>query len=201
MHRLAASDKHEILFQALAEEFAADTNADAAALFKPTFTKDPRIDWLADLLRTVSPEKLLLICRTQQKVEAIESALRERINVKVAMFHEGLSLVQRDRNAAWFSEKDGARIWIASKIGSEGRNFQFAHHLVLFDLPLDPELLEQRIGRLDRIGQTSEIQVHVPFLGGSPQEALARWYHEGLDSFEKICRAARNSRSFRCEMA
>jgi ATP-dependent helicase HepA len=137
------------------------------------------------LLRSLDEEKLLLICRTQAKVAAIEAALRQRLNVKQAVFHEGLSLVQRDRNAAWFAEEDGARILICSEIGSEGRNFQFAHHLVMFDLPLDPELLEQRIGRLDRIGQTSEIQVHVPFVAGSSQEVLARWYHEGLNSFEK----------------
>ncbi len=153
--------------------------------FEPGFSKDRRIDWLADLLRTVDPDKVLLICRTQKKVEAIDAALRQRMNVKQGMFHEGLTLVQRDRNAAWFAEEDGARILICSEIGSEGRNFQFAHHLVLFDLPLDPELLEQRIGRLDRIGQTSEIQVQVPFVTGSPQEVLARWYHTGLNSFEK----------------
>jgi len=56
---------------------------------------------------------------------------------------------------------------------------------VLFDLPLNPELLEQRIGRLDRIGQTHDIEIHVPFLARSPQEVLARWYHEGLNAFEK----------------
>lgn len=143
------------------------------------------MDWLADLLRRLDSEKVLLICRTQKKVEAIDAALRQRLNVKQALFHEGLSLVQRDRNAAWFAEEDGARILICSEIGSEGRNFQFAHHLIMFDLPLDPELLEQRIGRLDRIGQISEIQVHVPFVTGSPQEALARWYQEGLNAFEK----------------
>jgi ATP-dependent helicase HepA len=73
---------------------------------------------------------------------------------------------------------------ICSEIGSEGRNFQFARHLVLFDLPLNPELLEQRIGRLDRIGQKQDIQIHVPFLARSPQEVLARWYQEGLNAFE-----------------
>jgi ATP-dependent helicase HepA len=137
------------------------------------------------LLHTLEQKKVVLICRTQRKVEAIEAALRARLNVKMGMFHEGLSLVQRDRNAAWFAEADGARLLICSEIGSEGRNFQFAHHLVLFDLPLDPELLEQRIGRLDRIGQTSQIQVHVPHVAGSSQEVLARWYHAGLNSFEK----------------
>ena len=63
-------------------------------------------------------------------------------------------------------------------------HFQFVHHLVLFDLPLNPELLEQRIGRLDRIGQTQTIHLHTPYLEGSPQEVLARWYHEGLNAFE-----------------
>jgi ATP-dependent helicase HepA len=149
-------------------------------------SKAPLLDWLASLLLSIEPDKVLLICRTQAKVSAIDAGLRQRIkNVKIAVFHEGLSLVQRDRNAAWFGEEHGARILICSEIGSEGRNFQFAHHLVLFDLPLDPELLEQRIGRLDRIGQTNEIQVHVPFVAGSGQEVLARWYHEGLNAFEK----------------
>jgi ATP-dependent helicase HepA len=148
-------------------------------------SRHPMLDWLAKLLRNVDPEKVLLICRTQGRVAAIDAALRERIkNVKIAVFHEGLSLVQRDRNAAWFAEKDGARILICSEIGSEGRNFQFAHHLVLFDLPLDPELLEQRIGRLDRIGQISEIQVHVPYISGSSHEVLVRWYQEALNAFE-----------------
>jgi ATP-dependent helicase HepA len=173
------------LFETLAKEFATDVDAKTFTNFQSDFSKDARLDWLADLLRTLDQEKVLLICRTQQKVEAIDAALRLRLNVKQAVFHEGLSLVQRDRNAAWFAEEDGARILICSEIGSEGRNFQFAHHLVMFDLPLDPELLEQRIGRLDRIGQTSEIQVHLPFVTGSPQEVLARWYHEGLNAFEK----------------
>ena len=57
---------------------------------------------------------------------------------------------------------------------------------MLFDLPANPELLEQRIGRLDRIGQTSTIHIHVPYLIGTESEVLARWYHEGLDAFRKI---------------
>src|SRR5215468_3582094 len=148
-------------------------------------SKHERLDWLAELLRGLDPEKILLICRTPAMVTALEAALRQRVkDLKAGLFHEGLSLLQRDRNAAWFADKHGARILLCSEIGSEGRNFQFAHHLVLFDLPLNPELLEQRIGRLDRIGQTADIQIHVPFLAHSPQEVLARWYHEGLNAFE-----------------
>jgi ATP-dependent helicase HepA len=62
---------------------------------------------------------------------------------------------------------------------------------VLFDLPANPELLEQRIGRLDRIGQTETISIHVPFPKHSRLEVLARWYHEGLNAFEKSLEGGR----------
>ena len=136
----------------------------------------------------MTAEKFLLICRSREMAERIEEALREQISATAGLFHEGLSLIQRDRNAAWFSEpmeEGGARILICSEIGSEGRNFQFAHHLVLFDLPDDPALLEQRIGRLDRIGQTADIHLHVPYQRGSGEELWARWYDEGVNAFEQ----------------
>ncbi|MBL4576784.1 MAG: RNA polymerase-associated protein RapA [Opitutaceae bacterium] len=149
-----------------------------------TFSADPRVDWLASFLRSHKNEKILLICKTQRKTLALEAALLEKIQVKIGLFHEGLPLVRRDRNAAWFSEQDGAQLLICSEIGSEGRNFQFAHHLVFMDLPLNPGLLEQRIGRLDRIGQTETIQIHVPYVKGSCQEFILEWYHRGLNAFE-----------------
>lgn len=151
-------------------------------------TLDPQLvtlKWLAALLKKLREEKVLLICRTRALAEHVHDGLQRELNVSCALFHEGLTLMQRDRNAAFFAEEDGARILICSEIGSEGRNFQFAHHLVLFDLPENPELLEQRIGRLDRIGQTSTITIHVPFVRGTRGELLARWYHEGLNAFEE----------------
>ncbi len=164
-------------------EFAADSGD---ARLQPAYdlAKDPRILWLVELLQRLDPHKVLLISRTIEKAEALDDALRRHLTIKTGVFHEGLTLLQRDRHAAWFAEPDGARLLICSEIGSEGRNFQFAHHLVLFDLPLNPELLEQRIGRLDRIGQREDIHIHVPYLAHSPQEVLARWYHDGLNAFE-----------------
>jgi len=144
-----------------------------------------KVKWLAKHLQSLKEQKVLLICKTRELVESISEMLLHELNVSIGQFHEGLTLLQRDRNAAHFSEEDGARILICSEIGSEGRNFQFAHHLVLFDLPENPELLEQRIGRLDRIGQTATIQIHVPYVKGTAAEVLARWYHEGLNAFEK----------------
>ena len=100
-------------------------------------------------------------------------------------------IVERDRAAAYFADpEEGTQLLICSEIGSEGRNFQFAHHLVLFDLPLQPDLLEQRIGRLDRIGQSETIRIHVPYLEGSAGETLLRWYRDGLHAFRAISPAA-----------
>ncbi|MFZ4765083.1 MAG: helicase-related protein [Roseimicrobium sp.] len=147
-----------------------------------------KVKWLAALLRELGDEKVLLICRTRILTEQVHEALLREVNVSAAVFHEGLSLIQRDRNAASFANPDedgGARILLCSEIGSEGRNFQFAHHLVLFDLPENVELLEQRIGRLDRIGQTSIIRIYVPYTRGTAGEVLARWFHDGMNAMEK----------------
>ena len=157
---------------------------DRKASLVPLDTEAQKIAWLVKLLQDLGEAKVLLICKTRELAEEIPEKLKSIININCGFFHEGMTLLQRDRSAAYFSEDEGARILVCSEIGSEGRNFQFAHHLVLFDLPDDPELLEQRIGRLDRIGQTQTINVHVPYVKGTYGEVLARWYHEGLGAFE-----------------
>ncbi|MEY3219964.1 MAG: hypothetical protein RIT27_1321 [Pseudomonadota bacterium] len=153
------------------------------------WTFDPRVHWLADLLETLKSAKVLVICAYPRTALDLEEALFQK-GVQVTVFHEGMSIIQRDRAAAYFADlENGANVLVCSEIGSEGRNFQFAHHLVLFDTPLNPDLLEQRIGRLDRIGQTETIHVHVPYMKGGVQEVLFHWYHEGLNAFEQTCPA------------
>lgn len=143
---------------------------------------DPRVAWLEELLKKLRPAKVLIICAHAATALALEQHLHLRAGIRSAAFHEGLTLIERDRAAAWFAEVElGAQALVCSEIGSEGRNFQFASHLVLFDLPLNPDLLEQRIGRLDRIGQGPRIDIHVPYLQDSAQEIAFRWYHEGMD--------------------
>ncbi|OTG73836.1 RNA polymerase-binding ATPase [Acinetobacter terrae] len=149
---------------------------------------DPRVMWLMEMLRTqLKHKKVLLIARSGPVVEALESVLRLHAGIRTAMFHEGMSLLERDQAAAYFAEDSyGAQILLCSEIGSEGRNFQFASDLILFDLPANPDILEQRIGRLDRIGQENRIQIHVPYLAGTAQERMFRWYNEGLNIFSNI---------------
>ena len=151
---------------------------------------DPRVAWLRELLATLHPQKVLVICAHARTAIALRDHLLERHAVHVALFHEGMEIVARDRAAAFFADEEaGAQALVCSEIGSEGRNFQFAHHLVLFDLPRDPDLLEQRIGRLDRIGQRETIQLHVPYFAGAAGEVLLRWYRDGLQSFAAVCAA------------
>ncbi|HCY88317.1 MAG TPA: RNA polymerase-binding ATPase [Desulfobacteraceae bacterium] len=152
---------------------------------RPDLEKDPRVVYLAELTRKIKPEKILVICASLETAKALESGLKAHVAVDAARFDETMTLLQRDRNAAWFAKEDGARLLICSEIGSEGRNFQFVHHLFLFDLPLNPELLEQRIGRVDRIGQKHDISIHVPYVKGSSQEILARWYADGIGLFKE----------------
>src|SRR5690606_2451823 len=130
----------------------------------PTRRSSDLVVWLADWLKEHRRQKVLVICADAETAQTLEDYLRLRKGLLTAVFHEGLSLIERDRAAAYFADmEEGAQVLICSEIGSEGRNFQFAHDLVMFDLPLNPDLLEQRIGRLDRIGQTEEVNIHVPY--------------------------------------
>lgn len=168
--------------QHLLAEFSSDMQQPPSPL-ELNYAADARLPWLLNLIETSGTDKLLLICRSQAKVLALEEALRTRSGVKVARFHEGMSIIPRDRNAAFFAQPDGARLLLCAEIGSEGRNFQFAHTLILWDLPLDPDMLEQRIGRLDRIGQKHPIAIHGIAFSGSAQQVLLRWFDQGLDAF------------------
>ncbi|MFC3117081.1 RNA polymerase-associated protein RapA [Cellvibrio fontiphilus] len=189
MHALTLLDEdlHSLQTQSLAAQICAEhywqqkTESDWWLL-------DPRVAWLAEWLRQHRRKKVLVICANADSAQTIEEYLRLRKGLTTAVFHEGLSLIERDRAAAYFAEvEDGAQVLICSEIGSEGRNFQFAQDLVLFDLPTNPDLLEQRIGRLDRIGQTATVNIHVPFYEHTAQQKLLDWYHQGLNAFEKTC--------------
>ncbi|MGP1782736.1 helicase-related protein, partial [Shewanella frigidimarina] len=126
---------------------------------------DPRVDWLIDFLKTNRSKKVLIIASQAETALSLEEALRTREGIQATVFHEGMSIIERDKAGAYFAqETGGAQALICSEIGSEGRNFQFASNLVLFDLPLNPDLLEQRIGRLDRIGQKNDVEIHLPYL-------------------------------------
>ncbi|NVF14469.1 RNA polymerase-associated protein RapA [Vreelandella maris] len=150
---------------------------------------DPRVNWLLEKLSDDSEsgfanEKVLIIAHHRETAEGLAEGLRVLGGYHAPVFHEDLSLIERDRAAAAFADEEGGvQVLVCSEIGSEGRNFQFCRHLVMFDMPQHPDQLEQRIGRLDRIGQRHAIELHIPTFEGSPGERLLRWYNEGMDAF------------------
>ncbi|MFP4262934.1 MAG: RNA polymerase-associated protein RapA [Halomonas sp.] len=156
---------------------------------EPWWQIDPRVGWLLERLADDSDgglagDKVLVIAHDAETARGLAEALRVLGGYHAPVFHEGLSLVERDRAAAAFADEEaGCQVLVCSEIGSEGRNFQFCRHLVMFDLPLHPDQLEQRIGRLDRIGQRHAIELYVPVFAGSPGEKLLRWYRDGMDAF------------------
>jgi len=107
---------------------------------------DPRVTWLCEFLQS-HKDKVLLICAHASTALQIAEYMRAKTSIRHTVFHEGMSIVQRDKAAQFLAtDEQGAQIMLCSEIGSEGRNFQPSHHVVLFDLPLNPVFLSQLIG-------------------------------------------------------
>ncbi len=104
--------------------------------------------------------------------------------LEALLYDDAPSLEARDRLVARFRDPEGPMVLLSGESGGEGRNFQFAHHLVCADLPDSPLVLEQRIGRLDRLGQTQPVEIHVPVEPGD-EAFLADLYEREIGIFSE----------------
>ncbi|HLG55388.1 MAG TPA: helicase-related protein [Vicinamibacterales bacterium] len=122
---------------------------------------DPRLEWLlAQAPRwREAREKTLVFVAHRETLEMLRTALSHRAQVATGVFHEDLSPAQRDTEVARFRDHDGPSLLVSTESGGEGRNFEFCRRLVLFDLPWKPSIVEQRIGRLDRIGRRIPVEI------------------------------------------
>ena len=145
---------------------------------------DPRAAWLAREVRgwIADGQKALVFCPDVDTIEALKAWLESETLTRVAVFHERMAMERRDIELAAF-RASLASVLLCSAAGGEGRNFQFCDRMVHYDLPLDPVVLEQRIGRLDRIGRKLPVEiVYFRPEGASPD--VARLY-ERLDLFAR----------------
>jgi Helicase conserved C-terminal domain/RNA polymerase recycling family C-terminal len=101
-------------------------------------------------------EKILIFSQFLGSIEMIRGHLAKRHSVEV--FHGQMSREEKDKAHEAFRRR--AQILIASEAGGEGRNFQFCRIVVNYDLPWNPMRIEQRIGRVDRVGQTRDVEIY-----------------------------------------
>ena len=126
-----------------------------------TDASDPRLDWLVAHAKRwrVANEKTLVFVAHRDTLEMLREALGRQAQLATGVFHEDLSAARRDIEVAQFRAADGPSLLVSTEAGGEGRNFEFCHRLVLYDLPWKPSTVEQRIGRLDRIGRRMPVQI------------------------------------------
>lgn len=114
--------------------------------------------------------------------------LQKRLNaagVETATIHGGITeQADRDAEIERFSRPDGPRVLLSSEVGSEGINLQFARVVINYDLPWNPMRVEQRIGRIDRVGQQAAVLHVVHFkVQGTIEERLYDRLHTKLEIF------------------
>ena len=122
---------------------------------------DPRLEWLLSQAPRwrEARDKTLVFVAHRETLEMLRTALSQRAQIATGVFHEDLSPSQRDIEVARFRDLDGQSLLVSTESGGEGRNFEFCRRLVLFDLPWKPSVVEQRIGRLDRIGRRIPVEI------------------------------------------
>jgi ATP-dependent helicase HepA len=105
----------------------------------------------------------------------------------IVLFTHEMSREDKETSARDFERKPGVWLMIVDESGGEGRNFQFADAIVHYDHPWHISRIEQRIGRLDRIGRTREqgdVKSHVIFRSGTTEDGLIACYADGLGVYQ-----------------
>ena len=109
------------------------------------------------ILNNDDSEKILIFTGFVNTQKFLQKILQS-CGYEVTVFNGQMDLLEKEKSVQRFRQQ--AQIMITTEAGGEGRNFQFAHIMVNYDLPWNPMKVEQRIGRLDRIGQTRKVQIY-----------------------------------------
>lgn len=164
--------------QTEAEPFAAVV----AALDRIGGGRSAKVEALLDLTRR-SPEKTIVFTRFRATLDELDAALTAA-GRRVSMFHGGLSSAEKQRAIDAF--EDDAAILLSTEVGGEGRNLQFCRTVINYDLPWNPVTIEQRVGRVHRIGQTQDVYIFNLCLAGSVEERILSILHDKINMFELV---------------
>ena len=139
-------------------------------------------DIVGQILEEDPDEKILIFTQFIKTQEFLQRILGS-MGYEVATFNGQMNLIRKEQEVRRF--KHSVPIMITSEAGGEGRNFQFAHIMVNYDLPWNPMKIEQRIGRLDRIGQHHPVQIYNLYNEDTIEEGILDVLEKRIDLFTK----------------
>src|SRR5205807_1853206 len=142
-----------------------------------------KLDVLTKLLKE-TPDRVVVFSDHRPTIELIEERVKQ-LNRKPIVYWGAHSTADRDKRIRAFHD-DKRSVLIATRAGSEGRNLQFCNVLVNYDLPWNPMVVEQRIGRLHRIGQTREVHIVNLAAAGTIESYILQLLDQKIKLFELV---------------
>jgi SNF2 family DNA or RNA helicase len=135
-----------------------------------------------ELLRA-SPEQKIVFVNYRATLEHLRDILRQA-DISLAILHGGLTAAQKQSALEAFQK--GTPVLLSTPTGGEGYNLHFCHVMINYDLPWNPMQIEQRIGRLHRIGQQKEVQIYNFCAGGSLEDSILEILDRKINMFELV---------------
>lgn len=143
------------------------------------------VEQLEDIFNVQNDEKVIVFTEFRETQEFLQGLLEDK-GWGVNIFHGKLKPEMKDLAVVHFRVHGGPQVLISTEAGGEGRNFQFCHMLVNYDLPWNPMKIEQRIGRVDRIGQTRVVNIFNFAVKGTIEARILRVLENRIRVFEDI---------------
>ena len=130
-----------------------------------------------------TPEKLIIFTHFRTTLDLLADLLRG-LGVDFVLYHGGLSREEKDHAIRHFERQ--ARVLLSTEAAGEGRNLQFCRTMVNFDLPWNPQRIEQRVGRIHRVGQTQEVHIFNLSAESTIEDYLLDILDRKLNMFELV---------------
>lgn len=138
---------------------------------------------LDKIIESSAQDRLLIFTHFRATLDALAERLAV-MDVPFILYHGSLTIEQKDEAIRRF-EREG-RILLSTEAAGEGRNLQFCHVMVNFDMPWNPQRIEQRVGRIHRVGQTERVEIFNLTAQGTIEDYLLHILDRKLNMFELV---------------